>query len=105
MGFYEAGSEYMARYRKKLAADYAAVERLDKKLAAQDFFKPDGNFYKKNFTPEGTPENLRKWFQMKNIAFTSDYSIEEELFDRSILDTVEKGFEFLKPFFKYFKNI
>ena len=105
MGFYEAGSEYMARYRKKLAADYAAVERLDKKLAAQDFFKPDGNFYKKNFTPEGTPENLRKWFQMKNIAFTSDYRIEEGLFDRSILDTVERGFEFLKPFFKYFKNI
>ena len=62
------------------------------KSCGPGFFKPDGNFYKKNFTPEGTPENLRKWFQMKNIAFTSDYRIEEGLFDRSILDTVEKGF-------------
>ena len=95
----------MNRYRKKLAADHAAVRRLDKLISSQDMFKPDVRMYKKKFAPEGTPEDIKKWFQYRNIAFTSDYRIDEALFDRSILDITEKGFKFLKPVFMYFKNI
>lgn len=105
MGFYEAESDYMARYRRKLAADPQKVRKLDKLLISQDFFKPDVRLYKKNFAPEGTADDMKKWFQFRNIAFTSDYRIDESLFDRSILDVTQKGFEFLKPFFVYFKNI
>ncbi len=105
VGFYEAESDYMNRYRKKLAADHAAVRRLDKLISSQDMFKPDVRMYKKKFAPEGTPEDIKKWFQYRNIAFTSDYRIDEALFARSILDITEKGFKFLKPVFMYFKNI
>lgn len=105
MGFYEAESEYMIRYRRKLSADFEAVRRMEKLISSQDFFKPDMRLYKKKFAPEGTPEDIQKWFQFRNIAFTSDYRIEDALFDRSILDIAEKGFKFLKPLFVYFKNI
>lgn len=105
MGFYVANAEYMARYRKKLSADTAGLKRLDDRLKTQDIFVPDVKLYKKNFTPEGTAPELAKWYQFRNLALTSEYRITDSLFDRSILDEVERGFEFLKPFFMYFKNI
>ena len=105
MGFYEARSDYMARYRNKLTADPAGLKRLDARLKKQDIYQPDVQMYKKNFTPEGVPDGLGRWYQFKNLAFISQYRIEETLFDRSILDEVQEGFEFLKPFFMYFKDI
>lgn len=105
MGFYEARSDYMARYRKKLTADPAGLKRLETRLKKQDTYLPDVKMYKKNFTPEGVSGELSKWYQFKNLAFTSEYRIEESLFDRTILDEVQEGFEFLKPFFMYFKDI
>ena len=105
MGFYDAKSDYMARYRKKLSADPAGLKRLEKKLKSQDIYKPDVRMYKKKFAPEGVSEELAKWYQYKNLAFTSDFKIDDNLFDRSILDEVQEGFEFLKPFFIYFKDI
>ncbi len=41
VGSYESDSAFLTRYRNKLAADNAAVERLEKKLAGQSFFKAD----------------------------------------------------------------
>ena len=105
MGFYNAGSDYMARYRKKLSADPAGLKRLDKLIKSQDFFLPDMNIYKKNFVPEGTDKTIAHWYQYRNLAFTSEYTITDSLFDRSLLDEVEAGFKFLKPFFEYFKDI
>ena len=67
VGSYESDSAFLTRYRNKLAADNAAVERLEKKLAGQSFFKADTRLYKKNFIPEGTPKNIEKWFQFRNI--------------------------------------
>lgn len=105
MGFYDAKSEYMARYRKKLTADTAGLARLNKKMKGQKIFHPDVKMYKKKFAPEGTPKELKEWYQYRNLAFSSDYKIDESLFERSLLDEVRKGFEFLKPFFMYFKDI
>ena len=60
VGSYESDSAFLTRYRNKLAADNAAVERLEKKLAGQSFFKADTRLYKKNFIHEGTPKNIEK---------------------------------------------
>lgn len=105
VGSYESDSAFLTRYRNKLAADNAAVERLEKKLAGQSFFKADTRLYKKNFIPEGTPKNIEKWFQFRNVAFASDYRMDEELFTKDILDVVEEKFKFLKPYFLYLKDI
>ena len=59
----------------------------------------------RNFIPEGTPKNIEKWFQFRNVAFTSDYRMDEELFTKDILDVVEEKFKFLKPYFLYLKDI
>ena len=74
-------------------------------MKGQKIFHPDVKMYKKKFAPEGTPEELKEWYQYRNLAFSSDYKIDESLFERSLLDEVRKGFEFLKPFFMYFKDI
>ena len=55
--------------------------------------------------PEGTPKNIEKWFQFRNVAFASDYRMDEELFTKDILDVVEEKFKFLKPYFLYLKDI
>ena len=78
---------------------------LKKSLQDRVFFKADTRLYKKNFIPEGTPKNIEKWFQFRNVAFTSDYRMDEELFTKDILDVVEEKFKFLKPYFLYLKDI
>lgn len=105
MGFYEASSQYMAQYRKKLTADTAGLKRLDKKLRSQTKFMADVKLYKKNFAPEGVSPEIANWYQYKNLALTSEHIITDSLFTRDILDETEKGYNFLKPFFKFFKDI
>ncbi|GFI61781.1 hypothetical protein IMSAG049_00950 [Clostridiales bacterium] len=105
MGFYEASSAYMAKYRKKLSADTAGLKRLNNKLKKQTQFVVDVQLYKKNFVPEGADPEIVNWYQYRNLAIISDYKITDSLFKREILDEVENGYEFLKPFFEFFKDI
>lgn len=104
-GAYSAESEFMARYRKKLSADTATLKRIDKMILKQDYFKANVGVYKKNFIPEDADKDIAKWYQYRNIALTSDYNIGDELFSNDIIDVVERKFNFLKPFFMYFKDI
>ncbi len=105
MGLWDAGAAYMERYRRKLSAKPATVKKLDKKLKGQDIFAPESRMYKKNFAPEGVDKEIAHWYQYRNLGFTSEYKITDSLFDRRILDEVQAGFEFLKPFFVFFKDI
>lgn len=104
-GTYCADSAFMTRYRKKLSANSAVLKRIDKSISEQNYFKADVSVYKKNFTPESVDKNIAKWYQYKNIALISDYSINNELFSREIADIVEEKFKFIKQFFMYFKDI
>ncbi len=105
MGLWDAGSDYMERYRNKLSADPASVKRLDKKIKGQKTFLPDGGIYKKNFVPKDADRAIAHWYQYRNPAFTSQYQITDSLFERELLDEVQAGFKFLKPFFLFFKDI
>ncbi|MEA4972024.1 MAG: DUF2461 domain-containing protein [Candidatus Metalachnospira sp.] len=104
-GTYCADSAFMARYRKKLSANSAVLKRIDKSISEQNYFKADVSMYKKNFTPESVDKDIAKWYQYKNIALISDYSISNELFSHEISDIVEEKFKFMKQFFMYFKDI
>lgn len=104
-GIYCAESAFMSRYRKKLSADMSSLKRIDKMISSQDYFKVDVDIYKKNFIPEGTNKNIAKWYQYRNIALTSDYKMDRELFSHDIINIVEEKFWFMKQFFMYFKDI
>lgn len=105
MGIYNAYSEYLTRYRKKITADSQGLKRLDKKLKDQNRFVLDTRLYKKNFIPEGADKEIAHWYQHKDIGFITETKISEELFTRKILDVIENDYKFLKPFFNYFKDI
>lgn len=78
------------RDTKKADCRYGRTCRLNKKMKGQKTFHPDVKMYKKKFAPEGTPEELKEWYQYRNLAFSSDYKIDESLFERSLLDEVRK---------------
>ena len=105
MGIYDTHTEFVTKYRNKLSADLAGALKLEKLLSKQKEFVSDSRMYKRNYAPEGTDERLVKWYSYKNPAFVTGYKISDELFSRDILDEVEKGFKFLKPFFMYLKDI
>ena len=105
LGIYDAGSAYMARYRSKLTADPEGAKALKRVLAEQSLFAADTERYKKSFVPEGADGDIADWYQLKNVAFTSEYRIDDILFERELLDEIEREFAFLKPFFEYFKGI
>lgn len=104
-GTYCTDSAFMARYRKKISADTAALKRIDNLISGQDYFKADVSVYKKNFTPEGVDKDIAKWYQYKNISLISDYSMGNELFTHQIVDIVANKFLFIEQFFIYFKDI
>lgn len=104
-GIYCADSAFMTRYRKKLSSDLVTLKRINKMVSSQDYFKADVNVYKKNFVPGGTDESISNWYQYRNIALTSDYRMDNELFTHEIADMVTQKFKFIKQFFMYFKDI
>ena len=105
VGFYNAGSKYMERFRKKMDADPQGIGRIDSLFRGQSKFVRDKSVYKKSFAPAGADENIAKWYQLKNISFATVPQVTDSLFSREILDETEKNYRELMPFFEYFKDI
>ncbi|MBS4960346.1 MAG: DUF2461 domain-containing protein [Clostridiales bacterium] len=100
MGFYCCKPETMKRFRQKIDAAPSVMEELIDRYCAQKEFVLDGDIYKKKFQTEYS-EKMMDWYQRRSIVLQCEKPLGHNLYNREILDEVEKGFRFLVPYHRY----
>ena len=104
MGCYSVKPATMARLRRQLAERPEEMEKLMRRLARQQEFTLSGETYRK---PRGQApsELLAPWYSLKGFSLSHEEGLTEALFSRDILERVEKGFDFLLPYYRYFSAL
>ena len=90
----------MKRFRQKIDAAPSVMEELIDRYCAQKEFVLDGDIYKKKFQTEYS-EKMMDWYQRRSIVLQCEKPLGHNLYNREILDEVEKGFRFLVPYHRY----
>jgi uncharacterized protein (TIGR02453 family) len=104
MGCYAVKPLTMAKLRARMDANPAPMEKLTRKISRQNEFTLDNPTYKK---PKGPAPSklLEPWYLMKGYSLTHTGKLDEQAFSRDIVARVEKGYDFLIPFYQYFSTL
>ncbi|MBI5193759.1 MAG: DUF2461 domain-containing protein [Nitrospirae bacterium] len=100
MGYYGASPDTMYKFREMIDKN---PEEFLKTIAAcmkQRLFTVEGEKYKKIFD-EDKSEEIRNWYQRKNMYLVCNRKIDENLFNRALIDDLISGFDLLAPFYNY----
>ena len=103
MGYYSATPLTMAKFRARIDADPKPVEKLARRLSKQSEYVLEGEQYRR---PKGEKGPLLDpWYNRKNVAIAWDRACEGSLFQRSLLEEIADGIDFLMPFYDYFSTL
>jgi uncharacterized protein (TIGR02453 family) len=105
VGYWSPKASYMERYRQKILREPEKLEKLARRLNRQNKFVLEGEEYKR---PKGEVSPLLKpWFNRKNVGlvYTGDYEEGSPFFAAELVDEIVEGFEWLMPFYLWFKEI
>ena len=101
MGFWSATPQVMEKFRRQLTEDPAPFEKLARQFARQKDIPLRGEAYKRPKAPAPSAV-LEPWFNRKNMALWREVPYDDAVFSREILGTLEKTFDFLVPYYRYF---
>ena len=101
MGFWSATPQVMEKFRRQLAENPAPFEALARQFARQEEIPLRGETYKRPKAPAPSAV-LEPWFNRKNMALWREVPYDDAVFSREILGTLEKTFDFLVPYYRYF---
>lgn len=104
MGFYGASRQTMDRLRAAIDGDDPELRRLLASFSAQEAFVTEGESYKRPLRPDLSAP-LGDWYNRKNLYLVRNRPADDRLFGREILDDLREGFDFLAPFYRYFRQI
>lgn len=100
MGYYSATRESMDVFRKMIAEDTPKFMEAISFYEKQDVYVIEGDMYKKPQDPS-LSEELRQWYDRKNIYLVHNESDVSKLFTPDIADEVLHGFKLLEPIYRY----
>ena len=104
LGFYMAPPLFMAKLRARMDRDPAGMEKLMRKLQAQHEFSLEGLEYKR--PRSAAPSKLLEpWYLKKNFSIGHEEPLGEELFSHELVERLQKGYQFLMPFYAYFSTV
>jgi hypothetical protein len=93
----------MARFRKRLDENPEEFAKLVRQFNRQTTFTSSGASYAR---PKGDPGSLLyPWYQKKSISLEHELPLDEKIYDRSLAEEMLRDFDFLVPFYRYFKAI
>ena len=104
MGYWMNKPLTMAKLRARIDRDPAPMEHLTRMLNEQSEFSLDTADYKKPRSAAPSPL-LEPWYRAKYFVIGHEEKLTEELFDRRIVDHLKQGFEFLLPYYDYFRTL
>ena len=104
MGYWVSKPVTMAKLRARIDRDPDTMERLTRTLNNQTEFRLNTVDYKKLRSPAPS-ENLEPWYRAKYFSIGHEEKLTDELFDRSLVERLKQGYEFLLPYYDYFLTL
>lgn len=104
MGCYMAKPLTMAKLRARMDAGPEVMEALTRKLRRQSEFVLEGEEYKR---PRGQAPSalLEPWYRKKSYSIGHEEPLNDALFSREIVNRLERGYDFLLPYYRYFATL
>lgn len=104
MGFWNATSEYMKNFRKKIDSNPFEFKRLVNVFEKQTIFCLEGEDYKRKLSLDKS-ELIMKWYQKKSFYITTNKPLDELVFSHALIDELEKDFRLLYDLYCYMISI
>ena len=103
MGYYQAPPLTMAKHRARIEKKPAQLAKLARRLAKQEEFVLDGDYYHR---PKGAADPpLDVWYNLKNFSLLHKQAAGDELFSPRLAGRLVEGYRFLMPFYAYFISL
>ncbi|MDD3095530.1 MAG: DUF2461 domain-containing protein [Candidatus Neomarinimicrobiota bacterium] len=99
MGFYEASSGTMARFRKILCEQEARFRELIRPLPGDPPLLAEGCFYKRKNATTDLPEELREWYMRRNLYLICHRPPGEPFYSDALVPHLERRFRELAPLY------
>ncbi len=103
MGFYEAPSATMAKYRARIDNDTKAFEKLIAPLSKQDEFALDGPEYVRK--KEAPSKKTAEWYNKKSFSLIHRQPNGDELFSPDLAERLSDGYKFLLPIYDFLASV
>lgn len=100
MGFFSASRLTMDRLRQAIDRKPESFRREVAFLDDRDAFVLEGAKYKRLLNG-ATAEDLREWYQRRNLYLVCSRQADVRLFNRGLLDDLTEGFVLLVPFYHW----
>jgi len=100
LGYYQAKSITMAKFRARLDHNATKFESLVAPLKNQKEFALEGDEYKRKKQAPTTKTD--EWYNKKSFSLIHQQQNGDELFSRGLADRIVAGYQFLMPFYDYF---
>ena len=104
MGYWVSKPVTMAKLRARIDRDPDTMERLTRALNNQTEFSLNTVDYKKLRSPAPS-EILEPWYRAKYFSIGHEEKLTDELFDRSLVERLKQGYEFLLSYYDYFLTL
>ena len=102
VGFWNADAQTLAAMRRDMDQDPKRAEKLVRRLSKDGRFAVQGKDYARK-KGESTPL-LAEWYNKKDISVGRYCPADEALFSPELVDTLVDGYNFLEPYYQYFKS-
>ncbi len=100
MGFYSATKDTMDSLRKGIKKNQDLFINDFNRIINNNNFIIEGEMYKRKLAND-LSEELQTWYQRKNLYFTCNKKIDEDLFSNKLISNLIEGFELLKPIYYF----
>lgn len=105
MGFYEASSGTMARFRRILCEQEASFRKAIKPLPGNPPLLTEGRFYRRITIPAGFPADLEPWYRRRNLYLICHCPPAEPFFSSALVPHLEHRFRELAPLYHLLMEI
>ncbi len=103
--YYHVPPKIMAEFRKKVYANISEAERMVDLALSQNWFRFDGELYKKVFNKECS-EKANLFAQKKWIEFTRYEEYDNtDFYSENLCDIVFDKLKMIYPLYQYFNNV
>jgi len=103
LGYYQARSATMAKFRARIDNNPKKFEKLIAPLENQSEFILDGDEYKRK--KEAPSLKTAPWYNRKSFSLHHQQPNGDELFSPKLADRIVSGYQFLMPFYDYFVTL
>ena len=100
LGYYQAKSLTMAKFRARIDKNPKKFEQLIATLDKQEEFILDGDEYKRK--KEAPSPKTSAWYNKKSFSLIHMQQNGKELFSPELADRIVSGYQYLMPFYDYF---